>query len=381
VSCNYRLGIFGALVHSGGLDGNYGFLDQRACLQWVRSEVKAFGGDSARVTIWGQSSGAQSVLLHMASPGSAGLFHRAIAESAPDLSLFSSKEAAVLGAEVAHVLGCRNWTKQATIACLKAADADALVQAGKEASKSILTNLRTLSLKHPTSSILAFKPNIDGTLIVEQPMRTLLSGVAPAAVPTVIGFNHDEMYALLDLIPKWFHGIEVEAALALIFGVETARKAWMYYSQLYQGDDLSSLVKLLTDYLFTCSSQALALALPAPSYVYQYNHIDSFGPGLWRRFGLKACEQRACHMAEIPLVFGNTGPATFNVSFSSEEQAISSQLMGAFSAVAQGKGPGWMPFRAMNRSGLLINHTATPGPLGVASSVCGDIWDAAGYLH
>ena len=52
-----------------------------------------------------------------------------------------------------------------------------------------------------------------------------------------------------------------EAAMAVLFGAETARKAYQHYSGLYPGDKLSAVVKILTDFLFTCSSQALALAL------------------------------------------------------------------------------------------------------------------------
>ena len=88
VTINYRLDIFGFLAHpeltkeSGtNSSGNYGLLDQIAALKWVQKNIRAFGGDPSRVTIFGESAGAFDVSLLMASPLARGLFHRAIAES------------------------------------------------------------------------------------------------------------------------------------------------------------------------------------------------------------------------------------------------------------------------------------------------------------
>jgi carboxylesterase type B len=88
VTFNYRLGILGWLAHPmlsaespHNASGNYGLLDQIACLQWVQRNIKAFGGDPSNVTIGGQSAGAACVGLHLYGPQSKGLFHRAIPQS------------------------------------------------------------------------------------------------------------------------------------------------------------------------------------------------------------------------------------------------------------------------------------------------------------
>jgi para-nitrobenzyl esterase len=88
VTVAYRLGPFGFLAHPAltaesphGSSGNYGVLDQIAALRWVRRNIAAFGGDPDRVAIAGQSAGAMSVSILMASPLAKGLFQRAIAES------------------------------------------------------------------------------------------------------------------------------------------------------------------------------------------------------------------------------------------------------------------------------------------------------------
>ena len=292
-------------MHAGGLGGNYGFLDQRACLQWVQDEIHNFGGDAGNVTIWGQSAGAQSGWFHMTSPGSRGLFHRAILESAPDLSLFEAKDAAKLGAEVAKLLNCTTGSSADVIACLRAADLGAVISAASKAEGAVGTILGTLSLKHPTASFLPFKPNIDGVEFTDQPFNTLLTN-SSGTVPTLLGFNHDEMWALMSKLPKWVKGLEVEAGLVALFGLKAGPAAWKYYSKLYPGDVTSAVVKILTDYVFTCAGQRAALALPT-TYVYQNNHFDSFAPTLFTKFGIPQCatDGRVCHMAEIPFVFGN----------------------------------------------------------------------------
>jgi para-nitrobenzyl esterase len=88
VTISHRLGYFGFLCHpalsaesSQHTCGNYGLLDQIMALRWVPDNIAAFGGDSARVTIFGESAGAVSVGLLMASPLERGLFQRAIMES------------------------------------------------------------------------------------------------------------------------------------------------------------------------------------------------------------------------------------------------------------------------------------------------------------
>lgn len=73
VAFNYRLGALGFL--SGG---NYGYLDQIMALEWVQSHITHFGGNRNLVTIVGMSAGSMAVSLHLTSPLSAGLFHRAI---------------------------------------------------------------------------------------------------------------------------------------------------------------------------------------------------------------------------------------------------------------------------------------------------------------
>jgi carboxylesterase type B len=84
VTIQYRMGPLGflALNGTGGASGNAGLFDQRMALQWIHDNIRAFGGDPERVTIFGESAGAASVNYHLLSDGSAELFRSAIMQSA-----------------------------------------------------------------------------------------------------------------------------------------------------------------------------------------------------------------------------------------------------------------------------------------------------------
>jgi carboxylesterase type B len=92
VTLNFRLGILGFMAHPAlsaetmeRVSSNYALLDIIAALCWIRQNIAAFGGDPKKVTLFGQSSGAQAVCDLMISPLAQGLFHRAIMQSAPVL--------------------------------------------------------------------------------------------------------------------------------------------------------------------------------------------------------------------------------------------------------------------------------------------------------
>ena len=72
VAMNYRLGAFGFLsgptFQSNGT-ANVGFLDQRLALEWVQKYIHLFGGDPDRVTVFGESAGAGSIMHHITAYG------------------------------------------------------------------------------------------------------------------------------------------------------------------------------------------------------------------------------------------------------------------------------------------------------------------------
>lgn len=87
VTTNYRLGLFGWFNHPDLLavseqeSGNFGTMDLIRSLEWVRDNIRSFGGDPNNVTIFGESAGGFNALALMSSPKARGLFHRAISQS------------------------------------------------------------------------------------------------------------------------------------------------------------------------------------------------------------------------------------------------------------------------------------------------------------
>ncbi|XP_023726254.1 esterase FE4 isoform X2 [Cryptotermes secundus] len=120
VTTNYRLAALGFLSTGDEvLPGNYGMKDQVATLRWVKENIAAFGGNPDSVTIAGYSVGGASVWLHMISPMSRGLFHRAISMS-PSINTFWDVNGDPLtqAKKQAAVLNCPNNTSRQIIDCL-----------------------------------------------------------------------------------------------------------------------------------------------------------------------------------------------------------------------------------------------------------------------
>ncbi|CAD5223910.1 unnamed protein product [Bursaphelenchus okinawaensis] len=79
VTIQYRLGLLGYFcLDDEHIKGNYGFWDQVVALQFIRDNISKFGGDPARITVFGQSAGGAATDLLSVSPVSRNLFQRKI---------------------------------------------------------------------------------------------------------------------------------------------------------------------------------------------------------------------------------------------------------------------------------------------------------------
>jgi len=89
-------------------------------LQWVHDNIAVFGGDPTMVTIMGESAGASTVTVHLTTPPSFPLFHRAIMESGA-FNMWSAKPWAHATRQYGNLtqrLGCNGTTAAAEVSCL-----------------------------------------------------------------------------------------------------------------------------------------------------------------------------------------------------------------------------------------------------------------------
>jgi para-nitrobenzyl esterase len=184
VTLNYRLGMLGFLSHPAlsaespsHASGNYGLMDQQLALKWVQDNIAKFSGDRDNVTIFGESAGGVSVHAHLASPASAGLFHRAIIQSgAYSLTQPTLPTAEAQGVAFAAqpMVGCGSQTA----ACLRALPV-----------QTILDNQAALI---PFSAY----PTVDGNVLPRSVKEAFASGQFHR-VPVMEGSNHDEWSAFV----------------------------------------------------------------------------------------------------------------------------------------------------------------------------------------
>ena len=198
VSMNYRMGRLGFFAHPALLKespkephGNYGYQDQLAALKWVQRNIAAFGGDPKQVTIFGESAGGGSVLVHLTSPLSRGLYQRAILQS-PGIPTPRSKVVGLTALPVAQQTALDyaksvgiTGTGRAALKALRALPAEKLTE-GTDAKAEVAALSAGKLLIGVAGSI------IDGKQVIEPPEAAIASGHC-AKVPIIIGANNRDL--------------------------------------------------------------------------------------------------------------------------------------------------------------------------------------------
>ncbi|MEJ3403278.1 carboxylesterase/lipase family protein [Rathayibacter sp. YIM 133350] len=201
VSFNYRLGPFGYLdfrrysTRAHRFDGNLGLRDQAAALRWVRANIRAFGGDPRRVTVFGESAGGNAITTLMATPSARGLFARAIAQSPPPNAVY---EATTTGAWAAEFVE--------SLRTIRPSDVDDATLLAHARAADLLEAAETLQIRTPDRypGEFCFAPVVDGGFLPVHPLVAFRSGYT-RKIPVIIGTNAREgsiFRGRIDILPR-----------------------------------------------------------------------------------------------------------------------------------------------------------------------------------
>ncbi|KOC67062.1 Juvenile hormone esterase [Habropoda laboriosa] len=205
VTFNYRVGVLGflSLNHPRAL-GNAGTKDQYLVLQWVNKNIAAFGGDPNQVTLFGMSSGAMCIGLHVLSEKAAGLFSKVILISGTPLSRLAhqtSQDAYNSAYQLALLLGHNSTSTEDLLDFLSQAPAFELSSATQLLVIINSVNCNELSTWKNGALTTIENTTIDynNTAYVTQCSLTKYQSGNFNKVPTMLGYTHDE--ALFFLFP------------------------------------------------------------------------------------------------------------------------------------------------------------------------------------
>ncbi|WP_165967375.1 carboxylesterase/lipase family protein [Luteimonas aestuarii] len=285
VTLNYRLGYLGYFSHP-ALDGedaggNFGFMDQLAALHWVQRNIAAFGGDPARVTVFGESAGGVAVLMLMASPEAEGLFAGAIVQSGGGWAMLP--DAVAMRRRVQAGLDRIDMPADADASVLRAVPAERLVDA-IAADRS-----------------LGFGPFVDGVSVVRQPVDVFRNG-RQASVPLLIGSNTWEG-SLMQALDPGEQGRRLADSKAV--------------RELYRNETQDDAVRqqlLFGDLVFGAPARWIAAmqARKSSAWLYRFGYVRSGRRGQVPGVG---------HGSEIPYVFDVLGRSGGGASMSEMSEA------------------------------------------------------------
>ncbi|MGI9221464.1 MAG: carboxylesterase/lipase family protein [Woeseiaceae bacterium] len=283
VSVAYRQGMFGFLSHPelprDEPVANFAYWDLITSLQWIQENIEQFGGDPNRVTMFGESAGAENILALMAIEQVEGMLHRGVAQSTAGFGL---TRMSTLAEEEERALGLADALdipREGSLAALREVPADEIFAVYDEVFASHY-----------------HAPAIDNQLLTESTWKTIQSG-ALLGRELIIGSNYHEWYASTaedttwdDVIregAKLIEGIDYESALEVVRDEEDPRRA---------------LDRLRTASSMLCASQNVAARVNAAggnAWMYHFTRVPR---------GLNGESLGAYHGVEYPYVFDTHDP-------------------------------------------------------------------------
>ena len=370
VTIAYRVGVLGFIghpalsSHSGyGGSGNYGHMDQIRALEWVRDNIAQFGGDPAKVMIFGQSGGASSTLVLLASPRARGLFRSAIIHSMAAFT-FPLSDVESKGLLVEKNLGCTNNDPDRALACMRRKGAHDV----------------TVSIPNDLSmggKGVVFGPNVDGFVLPDTMMNLIRAG-KQNQVPVIVGTTADEFTTIAPLMltqevqTEEQYANAVASYLAPISSTVSATAILATYPSTDYPNRKEAVIAMMGDYVYTCPARMLARALSkthrAPVRRFIYAHTFT-SPG-WG-------EYRAAHGFELTFLFGPL-PSKVGLNFDESEKKLQTEMIRAWVNFASSDSPEKGAFNWPTYDPALDNYLMldTPPSMGNAfrKTQC-DFWD------
>ncbi|KAF8918598.1 Alpha/Beta hydrolase protein [Mucidula mucida] len=249
VTIQYRLGLFGFLAGQAVKDGgalNSGLLDQNFALQWTNAHISKLGGDPTRVTIWGESAGAGSVLQQViANDGktSPPLFRGAITSSTflPSQYFYNDVIPEQLYKDVVDSANCSS--SEDSLECLRQVDSTSL------------ENINSALNLAGFFGTFVFVPVVDGTFITQRPIealrqrklnaKTLLAVTNTDEGGPFVNASTADTVVVSDYISELFPRLSPE-------NVEAAS---LLYSNL--GSPIDQVIAIMNDTIFVCPTYYL----------------------------------------------------------------------------------------------------------------------------
>ena len=362
VVASYRLGPLGFASHKALASedpahpnsGNYGLLDQREVMRWVQRNIYELGGDTSRITIFGESAGAGSVCVHTVSPGSKGLFTSAIMQSPPCTAYpFPDRaKSEAQGEQLATALGC-SGDDASVRSCMRAHTSDEVIEA---------LPLKTHIIYGPGVD---WGPVVDGDVLPDQPL-TLLAHGDSADVPVIVGSNADEgtlFFAENDSINT---EADLRSLLGELFPPATVEATIAHYPITSSAKGTAN--HILGD-IFVCDARRIArYHAAAGRRAYRYYFARAF-------FDI-ILDLGSFHGAELPFVFGN---ALKGLPVLLIGRPLRDAIQGYWTTLAAagdpngGKRPMWSPYDPISDISMRLDLPVAAAK-GVRAADC-DFWD------
>ena len=346
VSVGYRLGLMGFIDFSevsGGENfaesGNLGILDVLQSLKWLKTNVKAFGGDPNNITVFGQSSGAALVSLLMTMPEAQGLFKRAILQSG----------------SVSMSMARKSETEDATQLAKKLL---------KLTGKTDMAGLMSLSVKDLQNAATQLDgslnfPERDGVVLSEDVYSAFAANAGNYDI--LVGTDADEArYFLgavgdLDLYSRYVSSVydQLTNAMSKIpdYGEAMVEAAENFIALQGNVEPVWAYTEFMNDLLFRgpAIKMASSPSRTGKTYMYYWN-IPTAAPFL------------ACHGIELPFIFNiPSALVPSSVLNTNQGQGIRTLVQGMWVDFAEdGVINGMTEYKSPNLTTIVISSDATP---------------------